>query len=267
MAKPIITILTDFGQTDAYVAQMKGVILSICPDVELVDICHEVPMNHVGKAIQLLRDTYYLFPKGTIHLVVIDPEVGMESRKPIVVKGSNHLFVGPDNGLFGFLYDLKKLQEVREITNEKLTLPQPSKTFHGRDIFAPTAAHLAAGFAFGDVGPHLSKLKKLKEPKVLHTGQSVQGQVTHIDHFGNLVTNMGPVDLQRLSSRIQHGKEVFVEFHSQYLPIRDTFGETDPGTPVAYWGSRKLLEIAVNRSSAADHFKSGEGDRVSLVAL
>jgi S-adenosylmethionine hydrolase len=259
MIAPIITLLTDFGLKDTYVASMKGVVLGICPQARLVDISHLVPPQDVRAGAFLLASACRDFPAGTIHLAVIDPGVGTE-RRGLAIRSDECFFVGPDNGLFSWV-----LQEASEW--EAFSLERPaywrttvSKTFHGRDIFAPTAAHLAMGLPIEDLGPPCQP-QMASWAKTVKTGEELLGEIIHIDHFGNAVTNVH----RGLFEGFVSGSGAAVAIGNMTIPsIVDTYGSREPGALIALIGSSNFLEIAVTQGDASKAFGLRRGDPVSV---
>lgn len=251
--KRIVTITTDFGLEDHYVGAMKGAILSINPDARIIDISHEIPPHDIFKGAFTLRNFYRYFPKGTIHVAVVDPGVGSQ-RKPIAVEADGAIFVGPDNGVFSFIYRGSKSVKVFEITNSKYMLSDVSFTFHGRDIFAPAAAHLSLGVSVEDLGKRVRKPVELpiKEPEVRKN--EIIGEFIYLDSFGNLVTNI-PSDLLKHESTIFIGKRVI-------KGISKSYADVSIGKLVAVLGSSGFLEISVNQGRACDLVKKSEELRV-----
>lgn len=235
MPTPIITLLTDFGGQDPYVGIMKGVILGICPEASIVDLTHEVIPYEIPQAAFHLQQSWPWFPKGTIHVAVVDPGVGT-SRRPIVVEAGGHFFIGPDNGIFSMLNPTK----VREI---KVTAT-PSNTFHGRDIFAPTAARLAQGATPAKLGKLIDNHLRLTFHEPTRTGHRVYaGAVLHIDRFGNIITNFKAANFPG-ALEIRAGFETIGK-------RAKTYGEVPLGELVLIEGSSGYLEIALNQASAA----------------
>lgn len=259
MTAPIITLLTDFGLEDTYVASMKGVILGICPDARLVDVSHLVPPQDICTGAFLLVSVFNDFPAGTIHLAVVDPEVGTD-RRGLIVQADQHLFVGPDNGLFSWIWREAGSCEAYRLERPGFWRPQVSKTFHGRDIFAPVAAHLGMGVPAQAFGPPCTpRLAAWTEP--VEAEGRIMGEVIHIDHFGNAVTNITRKVLLRLAepSRL----EVCVGELSP-CPLVATYADQRIGSSVALVGSSKRLEIAVNQGHAARVCGLRRGDPVSV---
>lgn len=259
MRSGIITLTTDFGLTDPYVGAMKGVLLFINPHANIIDITHHITPGGIDAAARILQETYPFFPEGTIHLGVVDPGVGT-SRRPIVGRARGHFFVGPDNGLFWPILSEEEEAVMLQLTNDRYFRPHISRTFHGRDIFAPVAAHLSLGvdpFCMGEVIPDPVALT----PRPPHQqGHRLTGRITSIDRFGNLITNITEHDLtQFLGShrpRIQLRDLVLQDLCRQYADV-------PPGEFLTLFGSSGHLEIAVNQGRAEERLgireKTGQG--------
>lgn len=254
MKNPIITLLTDFGTKDPFVGVMKGVLLSICPDAALVDLSHEVPPQAVMAGAFLLKTVLDYFPKGTVHLAVVDPGVG-SARKAIALLSHGRYFVGPDNGLFTAALG-KEIEECVELTERKYQLPHPSTTFHGRDLFAPTAAYLAKGVPLSKLGKRLNNWVWREFPKPFKTVRGWTGQILWVDHFGNLITNLEAQHLPK-SFRLKVGKTVVLNLTTHYAQAKR-------GTVMALLGSSGNLEISVNGGSASEKLGVGIGTSVLL---
>jgi S-adenosyl-L-methionine hydrolase (adenosine-forming) len=259
---PLITLTTDFGLQDEFVGAMKGVILSICPTAKLIDITHDIRPQDIQHAALILQSSYSYFPKKSIHIAVVDPGVGTD-RRIIALKQSDYLFLAPDNGILSPFFSGDSI--AHQVTNTDFFLDSVSATFHGRDIFAPVAAHLAKGVQLDELGPRIKVNKLIDRPfsAAFITDTSLKGAVIDIDRFGNLVTNITQQDIDTFASKNQtslilslNGKEI--------RGIDITFGNAQPGAPVALLGSRKLLEIAVNQGSAAQLFNARIKDEISL---
>ena len=253
----IITLLTDFGLIDPYAGVMKGVILSIHPQARLVDISHEVPPGDVRRAATLLQETYAFFPPGTIHLVVVDLGVG-SARKPIGLKAVGQVFVGPDNGVFSTLLRDKDQCSIVHLTEERFFLPALSHTFHGRDIFAPVAAHLARGAELMQMGPPLNDPICFDLPAVTSNHRYLRGEVTRVDRFGNLITN---IPARTFESWMAGNRVLFTVGRLSLEAVGRTFSDVAKGHAVALVGSSGHLEIAVNQGRAMDRLGIPE-DRV-----
>ena len=252
--KRIITLITDFGLKDHYVGAMKGVILSINPDAIITDITHEIPPQDIFNAAFILRNLYHYYPKGTIHIVIVDPGVGGK-RKPIAVEADKNIFLGPDNGILTFIYLESKSVRVFEISNSKYTLPKLGSTFDGRDVFAPTAAHLSLGVPVDDLGGQVKKPVKLQIKEPVVRGSEIIGEVIYIDSFGNLITNI-PAQLIKPESRVYIGGEVI-------KGISQSYAEVPKGELLAIIGSAGLLEISVSHGSALDVIETWLGSTKS----
>jgi len=261
MKRSLITLTTDFGTSDYYVAALKAVILSINEMVDLIDISHDVlPQDILGGA-WILKNAAYLFPPETIHLAIIDPGVGTD-RRPLLVRHRNHYFIGPDNGLFSLVTDNDEV-EVIELTQKRFWRSNtPSKTFHGRDVFAPVAAHLAKGIPFEELGTKLSRMEVYHWAIPTNDKDAIQGWVLHIDRFGNLITNIPEKLIQTLANtdklRIYVGNHVL-------KGLVNTYGSVEAGEALALIGSAGTLEISINKGNAADMLGIQQGAPVSVL--
>lgn len=248
---PLITLLTDFGTTDSYVAEMKGVLLCRLPDAVLVDLTHAVPPGDVRAAAYLLGRVWHRFPPGTVHLAVVDPGVGT-SRAALAIRAHDHWFVGPDNGLF--------TPVLRDAAVEIAVLPTPdgaAPTFHGRDLFAPAAAALAAGLPLASLGePLTSPPHRLAVTEPHYEGKSVVGEIVYVDRFGTLVTN--------LTTEWFPPYAVLEVEDLDIGPLRRTFGDVPTGGLLAYVGSGGAVEIAVRDGSASRRLGLGVGGRIRV---
>ena len=241
----IITLTTDFGLNDHFVGVMKGVILSINQSVNVIDINHAIESHDIFSAAFSLKSSYKFFPKGTIHLVVIDPGVGSD-RKPIVVKTDNYFFIGPDNGVFTFIYEESESYTVCLLENEKFFLKDLSTTFHGRDIFSPVAAHLSLGKSIKDFGNEVFNPRKIEVPESTFTENTLYGEIIYVDKFGNLITNIKHESIDINDQIVVNNKH--------YLNVSDSYSVAKKGEVVAVCGSTGFLEIAVNCASALEFF-------------
>ena len=257
----IITLTTDFGLKDPYVAEMKAAILSICPTVVIVDVSHEIEKFNVRMGAYILASAASYFPKGTVHVAVVDPGVGTR-RRALLVQTKLGFFLGPDNGLLALAAEKQGIMAIHEITNPKLMLPEVSSTFHGRDLFAPAAAHVASGVASTEFGAEVRDFVKPSFAKITRDKDVMTGEVLHVDHFGNVITNLSKGEADKLSTRGMVKVEVG-RFKSKLKLLR-TYGGTKQGEPLALIGSHGYLEIAVNQGNAAGMFQVKSGDRVSI---
>jgi len=254
-----ITLLTDFGTKDHYVGAMKGVIACIAPRAAVIDVCHEIEPFQVGEARFLLKQSWPCFPKGTVHVCVVDPGVG-SSRRALCIEAAGHVFVGPDNGLFSDVLGLKGAKP-REITNLKLMLRNISQTFHGRDVFAPVAAHIAAGTPAARAGKLVKDATRLTAGEPVRTGRRFwQGEVAHIDRFGNAVTNLEASEFLPLAAK---GFKLNIGFQTVTRLVR-SYAEAPEGEPVAIVGSAGTLEVSIREAAAAKKLGVGVGAPVEL---
>lgn len=259
MAQPIITLTTDFGLSDHFAGVMKGVILSIAPRARIVDITHAVRPFEIIEGAFTIAQAYRYFPAKTIHVVVIDPGVGT-SRRPILAEAAGQFFLAPDNGVL-FMVLEKENHKVRAITAERYFLKDPSSTFHGRDIFAPVAAHLASGVAPSRFGKLIQDYHRGFPTAPSRIGRRIwSGTILKVDHFGNLITNLETNEFPQLWLR---PFELSVGTR-KVTRITRTFGEAEPGEPVLVPGSCGFLEVAVNQGSAARLLGCTAGSPVEL---
>jgi hypothetical protein len=264
MGTPFITLTTDFGLKDGFVGAMKGVLLTICPQAQLADISHEIgPQNIIEGALVISR-AYSFFPAGTVHLAVVDPGVGTD-RRAIAARLGEHYFIGPDNGLFTpILEKVEKNGETFEfvqLTNQKYWLPVISHTFHGRDIFAPVAAHLARGISLSEFGPAIHDPVRLAMPKPEKNSRGWQAHIVAIDHFGNLETDLPSGAL------IDLGRVAFQVLGRTVMGLTDSFAQQTPGTLVTVVNSDTFIEIAVVNGSAASSLGAKVGDVVEVIRM
>ena len=273
---PLIALLTDFGGADAYVAMMKGVILGIAPDARLVDLTHEIAPQNVRQAAYVLLTAYPYFPPDTVFVAVVDPGVGT-ARRAVAVETAHGRFVGPDNGLFSYALNQNPPVVAVEIVNAAYLLPGRSHTFHGRDLFAPAAAHLAQGVPLAALGPAVADLCALPQPRLDVARDRVEGEVIHIDRFGNAVTSIGSLAWQDdgslrltprfgarpLPARIPADSAIFLG-DAILDHIAPSYGHAAPGAALALINSAGQREIAVNQGHAARMLGIAVGDPVSV---
>ena len=265
----IVTLTTDFGTSDAFVGVIKGVILGIAPDARIVDLTHEVPPQDVRAGAYLLRGAAPYFPPGTIHVAVVDPGVGT-ARRALVVATGRAFFVVPDNGLVSLVASRAEVRGMWDVSRSRHRLPTVSRTFHGRDVFAPIAAALARGVPPEALGTRLRTIERLTAPRVRREPARTIGEIVWIDRFGNLITNVAAGDLPRAGrARAQparargarhtsrdardgfRGRGLSVTIEAHVVPLLDSYADVPAGKPVALVNSSNLVEIAVNQGSAA----------------
>jgi S-adenosylmethionine hydrolase len=260
--RPIITLLTDFGWGDGYIGAMKGVILRINPDCRIVDLAHEISPHDVMGAALILGQTYPFFPSGTIHVAVVDPGVG-GSRRPLVLETDGYRFVGPDNGCFTFVLKREEGVQAYELIEEQFHLPRVSHTFHGRDIFAPVAAHLSTGVPPSAMGPSIEStdLTSLDIPDPVAEGEILRGEVIGVDSFGNLVTNIS----RDAMGAFPPDGVVEIEIGGERIKgLRSSYEEGKAGEIIALWGSAGLLELSLKERSLHRERGWGRGEQVRI---
>jgi S-adenosylmethionine hydrolase len=257
----IITLTTDYGTNDHLVGTLKGVILSINPDVTIVDITHHVAPYDLLDGALAIGSAFPYFPPRTIHVVIVDPGVGT-ARRPLLVSGENQYFIAPDNGVLSVVYERDHNVVVRHANAEHYYRQPVSKTFHGRDVFAPVAAWLSKGWQTASMGEEIQDYKRMTLPRPKATNGVVKGVVMRIDSFGNLVTNFRAEDLGEGAR--QNGKVHFQIGKHPVSRLVETFALGNAGEPVAYVGSSGYVEIAVNKGNASRALSIGRGTPVIL---
>lgn len=262
MARPVVALLTDFGTKDHYAGTMKGVVLSICPDASLVDVSHEVPAHDVLAGALELAACYQVFPPGTIFLAVVDPGVG-SARLGIAAEAGGYRFVAPDNGVLSAVFAETPPKKVVAISERKYARPTISKTFEGRDRFAPAAAWLARGISISALGRPVKDFRLLDLPAPDISDGRIVGVVLRADRFGNLITNIPRSAVDHLTA-IAAGVHVKIGGH-QIEHLVATYAEAPEAGPCALYGSTDHLEIALNGGSAAAHLALGAGAAVEVV--
>jgi S-adenosylmethionine hydrolase len=255
----MITLTSDFGLKDPYVAEMKGVILTINPEATLIDITHDVEKFNIRTAAFMLASAAPFFPKGTVHLAVVDPGVGTQ-RRAIVIQTRKGFFVGPDNGILVLAAQNQGIEHIYQLANPKFTLPTVSSTFHGRDIFAPAAAYLSRGVPPEDFGPEIKDLVTPDFSMVRRADGSLTGEILHIDGFGNIITNISGKEIGT------SGKTVRVELPraSIKIPTGTAYAQAKPQEPIALIGSHGFVEIGLNQGDAAEKFHVKAGDKIKV---
>lgn len=295
----IITLLTDFGSQDAYAGIMKGVIAGINPRANIIDICHNIPPQDIFNGAYLLSTSYKYFPKGTVHVAVVDPGVGSQ-RDIVCVEIREHLFLVPDNGLLSFVVQEERPKSIVRVTNDRYFLPSFSNTFHGRDVFAPVAAYLSLGIKPRQLGSKINQLKQLDipRPEVKETGQ-LEGQIIYIDRFGNLITNITRALIEQHASKQKQNRGRWSGIRSQRSEVRSqipykvrktsknkmllpwntmettlgkrkimglgkTYMDAKPGDPLVLFGSAGFLEVSVNQGNARKYFSVDRGSKIRV---
>ncbi len=263
MARPVIALLTDFGTRDHYAATMKGVALGICPEATLVDISHEVPPHDVVAGALELAACYRYFPSGTVFLVVVDPGVG-SSRRGIACEAGEYRFVGPDNGVLSVVFDETPPKRVVELTERRYARPTVSRTFEGRDRFAPAAAWLAKGVELSALGRPAGPVHRIEllQPRIER--DRIAGEVVRVDRFGNLVTNIDRKTFERLASADDRDALEIRAGPHQVSKVVSTYADAPAGEVCALFGSTDHLEIAANGASAASRLGLERGAAVHV---
>jgi S-adenosylmethionine hydrolase len=261
--KPIITLLSDFGLKDPYVAEMKAVILSICPNASIVDISHEINKYDVRMGAYVLARAAPYFSKGTIHVAVVDPSVGTE-RRPIIVTTKHSIYVGPDNGLLMLSAQKDEVKIVHEIVNPKYMLRKVSTTFHGRDIFSPAAAYLAQEVPASNFGPEISDPLMPSFTQPIAHEREIRGEIIYVDGFGNIVTNITVEHFKVMNVRKGENLLVAINGKDVIAKLCSAYGEVSANTPLVVVGSGGFLELAVNQGDASSFFGAKTGDKVVL---
>jgi S-adenosylmethionine hydrolase len=262
-----LAMITDFGYRDHYVGAMKAVVASIAPRANVIDITHGIPAQCIVAGALALRESWRYFPPRTVFLAVVDPGVGT-ARAPIAIETrAGARFVGPDNGLLWLAANEAGIKRIVKLTSPRHRLTNVSSTFHGRDVFAPAAAHLWRGTPISRLGPDLKSIVQLDLPRPVESALEVRGEVIYVDRFGNLVSNIDRRTGDQIGSRFRH-KSLSVRIEGgAAMRILDAYGDAPKGAPLAIFGSFGLLEIAVRDGNAAAHFAAGPGSPVSLVAV
>ncbi len=260
MARPIVAILSDFGTRDHYAATMKAVVLGVCPDATLVDIGHDIPPHDVLAGAMELAACYRYFPPGTVFLVVVDPGVG-SSRRGLAAETTEYRFVAPDNGVLTGVFRETPPKRVVELTDRKYARATVSRTFEGRDRFAPAAGWLAKGVGLTSFGRTIADFQLLAIPEPTITESEVSGEVLRVDRFGNLITNID----RRTFDHLAHDRAIAVSVSGREVSrIVATYAEASPGELCALFGSTNHLEIAVNAGDAAETLRTGRGAIVTI---
>ncbi len=258
---PIVTLTTDFGTTDPFVGIMKGVILARARNVRIVDLTHAVPAQDVLAGAHLLASAVRWFPPDTVHVAVVDPGVGTR-RRALAVETAAGWFVGPDNGVLSFAAPRRAVRRILDVSRTSVRLRPTSRTFHGRDVFAPVAAALANGTDPAKLGFRVRTMLRLRLSKPRVRRGSIIGAILWIDRFGNATTNVTRAEIERTGFR---GRTLSITIGGQVLPLRSSYASVPSGRAVALVNSSDLLEIAVNGGSAAARFDARRGTRIAVI--
>jgi len=262
--RAIVTLTADFGLSDHFVGVMKGVILGINPEALIVDLCHQVSSYDIFDAAFTLGQSYRYFPPETIHLVVVDPGVG-SARRPILARAAKHVFVAPDNGVLSLVFEREEGVEVRHITSEHYFLNPISKTFHGRDVFAPVAGWLSKGVAPEKFGDPVTDYAKFTSPKPKRVDERlVKGVILKVDKFGNIITNITPEDVPQIFTENPPPFKIIINQH-EISRLNASYSMGKPSEVFAILGSSGFLEICANRGSAAKALNVGRGVEVGVM--
>lgn len=257
----IITLTTDFGLSDPYVAMMKGVILSVNPSARLVDITHHIPAGSVLETALLIREASPFFPKGTVHVAVVDPSVGSD-RRPIGIETESYTFVGPDNGVLWPVTQQEPKAKVVHLTEKSYFLPHVTRTFHGREIFAPVAAHLSLGIDLLKMGTLITDPVPLDVPEPFEKEDCLYGRIIRVDHFGNLITN---IRAKALADFLKSAEPLIQVGNLSLERLTETYAKAERGAPLALINSAGLLEVAVNMGRASEALGVRVGDIIGML--
>ncbi len=267
MWRAIITLTTDFGYRDPLVGMMKGIILGINPDVNIVDISHGIEKYNIKEAAITIGMSFRLFPSRTIHVVVTDPGVG-SMRRPILVATEDYYFIGPDNGVFSMVYNEAERIEVIHLTAEHYFLPDRSMTFHGRDIFAPVAAWLSKGVMITNFGEPVSDYTTIHIPKPsMPVKNAIEGEIIYIDHFGNAISNIRYSDLAPFMDQDSDNKGLRIVMKGKQIGIKDYYAQAEDKELYALLNSMNYLELFVYRGDASKEHDIKVGDRIGVISV
>jgi S-adenosylmethionine hydrolase len=260
----LITLLTDFGDRDWFVASMKGVILTINPNATIVDLSHQVPPHSIQDAAYLLKSCYRYFPEGTVHVAVVDPGVG-SARRPLIAKNERYFFLAPDNGLLTRILAENSKIEVREIENKDYLLTSLGRTFDGRDLFAPAAAWLSRQQPFASFGRLIDDCKTFTISKPKWEAMALVGEIVYVDRFGNLISNLTPHHVEE-TREVMKRPHVLIRIAGHTIDgLVGSYSEGHPLIPHALINSNEQIEIFLKEGSAARTMNAGRGQRVDLI--
>jgi hypothetical protein len=259
----LITLLTDFGDRDSFVASMKGVILTIHPDARIIDLSHQIAPHRIDEAGYFLKSCYREFPEGTIHVVVVDPGVG-SARRAIAVKSRRYFFLAPDNGVLTYIFDGEQTVEVREIDQRKFLRESKGRTFDGRDLFAPAAARLARHEPFESYGPVIGDYRTFPIAQPRWEQTNLVGEIVYVDRFGNLISNLTPAHLEEVHSATKR-PQPFIRIGERIIEgLVNSYSEGMAEKPFALINSDGKLEIFLKEASTADLLQVGRGARIEV---
>ena len=261
----LVTLLTDFGDRDYFVASMKGVMLNINPQIRIVDLSHQVTPHEVEEAAYLLKSSYRYFPDGTVHVAVVDPGVG-SARRPLLVTTSRYCFLAPDNGLLTYIYQEELSVEVRQIDNKQYRLDSEGATFDGRDLFAPAAAWLTKGQPPGSFGRLIRDYVKLPIHEPSWEGKSLVGRIVYVDRFGNLISNVTPLHLQEVQGVTKKSSaEITIRVGGAVVQgLVTAYAQGDALAPRALVNSNGHVEVFIKEGNAAEFLKCRRGERIEI---
>ncbi len=260
----LVTLLTDFGETDYFVPSMKGVVLGINPQARILDLTHRIPPHGIEQAAFFLKSCYEYYPDGTVHVVVVDPDVGSD-RRALLVSTSRHFFIAPDNGVLSYIFKEETSIEVRAIENKQYRLDSAGATFDGRDVFAPSAAWLTKGQMPGSYGRLIHDFVTLPDDSPKMKGDVLQGRIMYIDHFGNAITNITPADMETFRSVMKQDSEGLKVGEMTIKGLKTYYGQGATGLPEILINSNGHLEIFVKQGRAIDRCDLQVGQRVDLI--
>ena len=260
---PIITLTTDFGGNDYFVGVMKGVILKINPQVEIIDITNNISSFKVTEGAFLLSNFYSYFPKKTIHLAVVDPGVGSK-RRAVIAKTKDYIFIAPDNGILSYVYRKEKKFSVYDITNEKYFLKPISQTFHGRDIFAPVAGYLSKGISPAKFGENIKDFAHFSVKEPIAEKNFISGDIIYSDHFGNLITNISRNDFDYSLKQTKYKVFKIIINNLRINAISKSYSTGKADKLSAVWGSHGYLELFLKNSNASSRFKIKPEKKVNV---
>lgn len=264
MDNPVITLTTDFGNKDPFVGIMKGVILNINPYTTIVDITHGISAHNIIEAAFVIENSFSFFPRRTIHVVVVDPGVG-SSRRAILVATDNHYFIGPDNGVFSRIYQISENPIVINITSEHYFLPKRSSTFHGRDVFAPVAGWLSRGIEISNFGERIQDYVSIDIPNIIRKADNIiEGKVIYIDGFGNLITNIPAIEIEKLLN-ISVDKKLKIFIKDMEAPLKGYYSECKDDRLYSIINSFGYLEFFIYKGNASSTLDIKVGEKVSVI--